>query len=205
MENANMDLSYLDEYEDAAATRGPNTRPVPGNYRLKLPNTITSQEINWQGREGIEFSIGGAEIAEGEFAGTQIGKYVRVANIPRSPSQKFSDAGDLLKNFGKDPTVLRTKDAWIDAMNEIAGEITPNPVFLTWQGNYRNSEGKRTYLKARDFSDGAGGYVRCLYLTDGVLSSTEPPDFSSLPSDEQKARRVWANLEGGYRGFAPRS
>jgi len=199
-----MDTTYLDDYEEASALSESRPRPTPGAYLLRLPTTITHESINWGGREGLRFHIGGATIAEGEFEGTTIGRFVSVANIPRGTTQKFSDAADLLKNFGITPQSTWTEEDWINAMNAIAGEVTPHPVYLTYQGSYKNGSDKRTYLKAKDFSDGDGGYVRCLYLEDGVLTKDEPTGFETLSKDEKRKIQVWANLEPGFRGLAPR-
>lgn len=210
-----VDLEYLSQYEEAQERQGFKQIP-PGRYLVKMPAQVTAEGRKFEARDGkperkfVEAVIQGATIVGGEFDGKEIGKFIRVNTLPK-PGQNYSDGVDFLKAFGVDPTGFRTVEDFKLAFEGTSGQVSLNEVYLTYQANYKNTAGKRVYLKAKDFqyttASGEKAYKRFLYLRDGihVPPAREEEFLQEQGNPDDDARRalpkVWANLEPGFRGW----
>ena len=209
--------SIKDQLADyAPLNAGPRPRPMPGSYFLQLPLTIEVTAIKLGEQEGIEFNLGGTTIAsdangDPTFLGEEINRFYSVNTIPRK-GQRWSDALDFLRHFdldlstfAEDPSVENAKTL----VAEIQGRQTPNPVYLSYSGRYKNpATGRNVYLKAKDFLKADGTYAKVAYRVNDV-TMTEPPVPAEVEAAGKQAVRdylkqypvVYANLEPGFRGW----
>lgn len=206
--DAPINADLMGEYEHKAT---PISRkvPPPGAYILRFPPQLDPKVVTTSfGKTTVEVNLGGTVIAEGEYAGEPLAKFLRVNTLPRKQGQKFHDVGDLLSLFGIDCAAFTRASEYIDALKSLENAVTPSPVYVTYNGSYRSAAtNKRVYLKARDFEaigdDGQKTWQKVLYLVDGKPQKALPTGVTN-GRDVAREQKVFANFEVGYRGFVPR-
>lgn len=197
---------YYTDYEEVSAE--PEALK-PGKYILELPRTMAmTVRTDKSGRTGLDFALGTARVvadAEGNPLRGYVNKFLRVSTLPRG-NQKYSDAGDLLGIFGIDFRMLTTKEAWVEAMDSIAGKHIPALIRMGYEGYYKHPlTQKPTYLHSKDFYDAENDtYAKAAFLVDGTL--TLNPPFPEDIGDDFKARSAYAKANGwamAYANFEP--
>lgn len=203
--------------------------PAPGSYTLRLPTNLSDDAFVVRstkdgGRRYLEIRLDngseGLTIVGGEFDGLQA-RYLRVTTLMQKATKfnkasgssevitdaeghekSFSDAIDLLKNFGI-TEVPQTKDEWMAAIRALEGRETPSKVYLSWEGKARGTmvEGWPKRLYAAAFKDSTGSYQPFIELTAQVqfAQKRRGETVTVQPGDSY---RVYPNLCLGRRGFA---
>jgi hypothetical protein len=175
-----LDTAFLGEYEDAQL--GGKELPPEGVYSLRMPDQFGYKLSDDKKALQIEFN---AIIVGGPYDGYEI-KYVRVSTR-KFKQANASTAGDLMRNFGEDPTELKTTRDWNGAFERIAGKVTPAPVYCQWRGWDKKLKAE---IKGQKNFPVVGGKSQ---------GYEDRPD----PDDPDKTYRVWANLQPTVRGFSP--
>lgn len=211
-----MTNSVKDQLADyAPLNSGPKPRPLPGSYYLQMPLVMEVKDVTIGDATGVEIDCGGITIAsdangDTTFAGEELNRFYRVNTVPRR-GQRWSDALDLFRHFDLDLTTFAEEPTVENAkalIAQIAGQRTPNPVYLSYSGYYKNDAGRRVYLKAKDFMKADGTYGKVTYRVDNT-TMTEPPIPDDVLAAGKQAERdylkqfpvAYANLEPGFRGW----
>lgn len=198
-----LDDSFWAEYASAE----PTTRALPtdGRYTVKMPDSIPESAFEIRqdrdGRPFLNITLDPVTIvSEDEHVNGHQVRFLRVSTRPETNFAKDGDqwkvtgtinassAADVLNNFGIEERP-RTVADWKRVFRQLEGQTSPHPFYLTWGGYDKLATGKQKYLKSKDFPT----------LGDGTR-----PNFIERTENGQ-TRRVWANLQLGRRGAAPRN
>lgn len=183
LEGGALDTDYLgQEYEDAQTRKA---TPPEGKYTLRMPDTFKFALS--PDKKNLRVLMDPLTVVGGDFDGYDRIRFTRVST-KKFQRSNASSAGDVLRNFGIDPTTLRTVNDWTSAFQTIAGATTPVPVYCAWRGWDKIKEeevkGMKNFPRRED-----GSYV-------GYIER----DGGDDPSGKYK---VFANLEPTARGFSP--
>jgi hypothetical protein len=201
-----LDTAFWDDYTAATAPAA-KTIPTDGRYTVRMPDSIPDSAFEVKagadGKRYLQVTLDPLTIVSDDEAVN--GYTIRFARASTRPIPNFvkdgeawkaagtlnaSDAADLLLNFGSDARPVGVED-WKQAIKALAGRETPTPVYFAWGGYDKTATGKAKYLRSKDFPT----------LGDGTR-----PNFIERTNEATGATyRVWANLQVGRRGFAPRS
>lgn len=184
LEGGAIETGDFGAYEDAQVRK---TTPPAGKYYLKLPDQFGYKKSS--SGKGLVISMDPLTIVGGEYDGTEI-KFHKVNTTKFSRSVGYaSSAGDVLRNFGIDPSSFKTVQDWADAFSSIAGQTTHTPVYCDWRAWDREGDVEYKGMKRGGFpQDGEGRYL----------------PYRDLPQvGTSETRRVYAYLEPTVRGFSP--
>lgn len=175
-------VDYDQEYAPAQTSK---SLPEPGSYFIRLPSKI---QFGTTPKGALQLVLNGAKIEDAqhpEADGYEI-KFLDV-NTGKVFGQNASSANDLLENFG----ILdkpKTASEWQEiAKRELEGQVTRFPVYFSWQGYDKKTEGKAKYVKISAFPE-----------IDGIRQSK-----LTRTGQDGKDYVVFANLKPATRGFAP--
>lgn len=212
-------------YEDAAAPQRRIT-PVPGQYILRMPESITLEHFKpTKDKTGIEIllrplvivagPLQGVQLTDAELAAVNGMQYPLSAYVStkQKKGSKASDAGAVLRNFGTPSAevaemhLLRDRElaqAWFTAFESLAGQTTPNPVYLDWEGKDKETLDNGYPRRYRGMGPGKGAYRFDTPNGEGGFESWKEVDRPD-PKDATRKARIYANLVLGYLGFSPRT
>lgn len=214
-----LDRSYLDQFQKHnQGSRKP--RPTPGEYYVQFPNVIEVTTPTVGGKLVVEASLKGTIItraANGDetFRGAELQNFLRANTLTKKikgGDGLYTDLDDLLETQGVDVRTLNTVEDYTNAINtHVAGQESAIPLYLTYNGQYKKADGKKVFLKSKDFTRADGTFAKVTYLIDEStgLTATDPDVPDEVKGNEQAKRDylkhykvIYANLEPGFRGFA---
>ena len=200
-----LDDSFWEEYTTAES--GTKTLPTDGRYTVRMPDSIPDSAFvvraDRDGKKYLAITLDPVTIVSEDPAidGHAV-RFLRVSTKPETNFQKegeswkavgtlnASSAADVLQNF-ESTDRPKTVDEWKLAFRTLEGQQSHSPFYLTWGGYDKAATGKAKYLKSKDFPT----------LGDG----TRPSFIERKDEVTGNTRRVFANLQLGRRGAAPRA
>jgi len=183
LEGGAIDTGDFGPYEDAQLRK---PTPPAGKYYLRLPDQFGYKK-NKAGT-GLVISMDPLTVVGGEHDGYQI-KFHSVNTTKFKNSVGYaSSAGDVLRNFGIDPSGFKTVNDWAEAFSQLAGQTTPSPVYCDWRAYDKENDKEYRGMKRGGFAMGEHGFEPYVEVPQAGTAET---------------RRVWAYLEPTVRGFSP--